>query len=261
MRRLDPLLAEALRGLAGRGEAQLAWLGYLALQALVLFAWWPKGGLVESLEREAGPATLTATAMALGAALAYYSLRAGAEEILLPGQHPLREWVVATPLSPARILAGYLAGHLVQIGHALALSAPLLLVALSVSGGASTALAWSLTTAVFQATFYRLVGAISYMTIGHHGAASFVVLRAALLLGYVVAGALLPVTSHVVVTARLLGSAPVSQAPGEALPPHVAFLLVYGVLAAVLAVVLHHQLARQRRVAAAVAHRRATGPG
>lgn len=246
MPRTNPLAAEVIRGLAGRGAAQHAYLNYLFLQAIVLLVWWPKGGLVDALHREEGPDTLVAVLMAVGVTVAYYSLRAGAEEILLPGQHPLREWTVATPLATGRILRGYLAGHLVQVGHALAMSSPLVLAAFSVAGGGWTALGWVLATVVFQSTFYRLVGAVLYMSMGHHGAMSFVVVRAALLLGYAVAGSLLPSTSHLVVTSRLLGGAGDAAATPGGLPPHAAFLLVYALLAAALAAVLHRQLSRHR---------------
>ena len=50
--RANPLLGEALRGLAGAGQAQHAYLGCLLVQAAVLFLWWPKRGLFRVLERE-----------------------------------------------------------------------------------------------------------------------------------------------------------------------------------------------------------------
>ena len=83
--RSNPLVTEVLVGLTGRGKAQLDYLGLLLLQAVVLFLWWPKSGVAPMLESQYGPRTLAAVVMAVGVAMAYLALRAGAEEILLPG--------------------------------------------------------------------------------------------------------------------------------------------------------------------------------
>ena len=90
MSQFNPLFKEILRGLARPCPAHLAYLNYLLIQAVVLVLWWPKHTVFEMLESEKGPATLLALVMAVGMTVAYYSLRAGAEEILLPGQHSLR---------------------------------------------------------------------------------------------------------------------------------------------------------------------------
>ena len=247
MDRSNPLLAEVLRGLCEPGPAHLAYLNYLTVQAVVLFIWWPKSAVFRVLEAEDGPDTLLAVVVALGLTAAYYNLRAGAEEILLPGQHPLQAWVLATPLTLGRILRGYLLGHLAQNLQLIALSSPLLLAAFSVSGGEWPALGWCLLAVLVQATFYRLAAALAYTTIGHHEALTFFSLRAFLLAGYTVAAALLPATSHLVVSSRLLGAAPSMPAAGAGLASHLLFLLAYGGVSVILVIALYVLLSRRRR--------------
>ena len=248
MKRTNPLVLEVLHGLAGRGPAQIAWIGYLSVQGLALFLWWPpEHDLYHVLATGNPPDTLAAVVIALGATLAYYSLRAGAEELRLEGQHPLGEWVLGTALPLSRILRGYLGGHLLQSLHAVALSSPLLLAAFSVAGGSWTGLGWSLAAVLAQAAFYRLVGALLYFTIGRRHALTLVALRAALLLGYAVPPFLLPAASHLMVSHRLFN--PPSPASAAALPEPLAFVLVYTALCAAATVALHASLSRLRRAA------------
>lgn len=238
-RQRNPLLAEVVRGLAGSGQAQLDHLNYLIIQAAVLFVWWPRTELFQVLASPERTDPLLALLIAVGLTLAYYSLRAGAEEILLPGQNSLREWVLSTPVRLGRILSGYLGGQLLQTLHAIALSSPLLLMAFYVSGNTWAGFAWSLTAIVFQATFFRLVGAVAYMTIGHYGVATFLIVRAALLSVYVLSAALFPVMSHVAVSSHLLD--------GD-YSMHLSFLLLYAVLSGLLVIALYVQLSRQRQL-------------
>src|SRR5262245_55601893 len=104
MMRVNPLVTEVLVELPRQRPAHPDALGLVLLQALVVFLWWPKDGLAQVLESQHGPHTLTAAVMTLGATTAYFALRAGAEESLLPGQHGLRDWALATPLGLGRIL-------------------------------------------------------------------------------------------------------------------------------------------------------------
>ena len=250
MRRANPLVLEALRGIPRGGRAQNAWLGYLALQGLALFLWWPpEHDLYHVLATGNPPDTLTAVVVALGATLAYYSLRAGAEELPLPGQHPLAEWVLGTPLSLPRILRGYLGGHLLQSLHAVALSSPLLLAAFSVSGASWAGIGWSLATVLAQAAFYRLVGALLHCTIGRRRTLTLVSLRAALLLGYAVTPFLLPAANHPMVAYRLFN--PPSTAGAPAFPEALVFVLLHVALCAAAALALGARLARLRRGARA----------
>lgn len=245
MSRRNPLVVDVLHGLvAVPGPAHLAYFGYLSIQALVLLLWWPKGALAQALESQSGPNTLLAVIVALGATLSYYTLRAGAEEILLPGQHSLREWVLATPLSPARIVRGFLSGQLLQMLYATVLSAPLVLMAFSVAGGEWRALVWSFATVLIQATFYGLLGAVVYTRIGHISVLTFLSLRGALLLGYVAAPALYPAASHIVVSRHLLGDVTSTH---DTVPDSLAFLLVYTVLSSGLVAMLYRLLSQQRR--------------
>lgn len=239
MARINPLIAEVLAGFARPGPMHLVYLNYLLLQAGVLLLWWPKGALLARLESEAGPATLLAVLVAVGASVAYYSIRAGAEELLLPGQSSLREWVLATPLKLGRILRGYLCGHILQTLHAIMLSSPLLLMAYAVAGDEWTGLVWSVTAILFQAAFYRLVGAVLYLLIGHYEVIMFLALRVVLVLGFLIAGALIPLTGYWRVSYHLLN--------GVAPTGFTGFVVVHTVSALGLVGVLYLLLSRQRR--------------
>lgn len=245
--RINPLLTEVLRGLTRPGQAHVDYLGMLLLQAVVLLLWWPRDPVVQVLESQSGPNVLTALLMAVGVTIAYFSLRTGAEEVLLPGQHGLRDWAFATPLGLGRILHGYALGHLVLSLHLLALSSPLVLMAFTVSGGEWPAAAWCVAAVVVQALFYRLCGAILHCTIGQHRAESRFFVRAILIVMYVPVAFLLPVTSHIVLTSRALGEG-LGLDPTFAAPPQYgAFLLIYGGLAVVAALILYALLWRERR--------------
>ena len=232
-----PLINEVIKGLGGSGKAHLAYLGYMLPQAGILFLWWPKSGIVWWLESETGPDTLLAVLIAVSASVAYYSIRSGAEEILLPGQHSLWEWTLASPLKLGRILRGYLYGHILQMLHAIMLSSPLLLLGYAVSGDEWPGLLWSLLAIVFQATFYRLLGAVMYMTIGQYEQIMFVFLRAVLVGGYLFTGVQFPQSSYWTLSSQLLSGNLANLAN---------FLLIHTVLSALLICLLYFLLARQR---------------
>ena len=250
MSRHNPLVVEVSRGLAGAGPSQVGYLGYLTLQALVLFIWWPKSELYRVLAAESAPNTLLAVIIGLGVTVAYYGIRAGAEEILLPGQQPLGEWVLATPLALGRILFGYLCGHLLQTLHAIVLSLPLLLAAFSVAGGEWAIIGWSLAAVLVQATFYRLVGTVVYLTIGQHRIVTLFSLRILLLAGYAATPALHPAASHLLVSYHLLKDRPSMHLTAGVLPEPLVFVLVYAGLSGMLMLVLYLLLSRHRRLAA-----------
>lgn len=243
--RSNPLVIEVLAGLSRRGVAELHTLGLLALLAFVVILWWPRIGLEQALESQHDPNTLTAVVIALGMATAYLALLYGAEEIMLPGQHGLRDWALATPLRPGRILGGYLLGHALCSLHFLALSLPVLLTAFAISGGEWAALGWCVAAALVQALFYRLCGAITHLTIGQHRAESRFAVRAILVLVYVPVGLAAPVTSHVAFTSRVLGE-DLGRTAFAAVPDNVAFFVAYAGLGAIAALALHWLLARER---------------
>jgi hypothetical protein len=244
--RSNPLIAEALVGLARGGKAQLDYLGLLLLQAAVVVLWWPRGGVAQMLEFEHGPRTLAAVIMAVGLTMAYGALRAGTEEIMLPGQHGLRDWTLATPLRPGRILRGYILGQLVHSLYLLALSSPLVLMAFTVSGGEWTALGWCLAAVLTQALFYRLCGAIMHLVYAEHPGVSAWAARAILLLVYVPIGWLAPATSHLALTYRLLAEDVAAQTASVAPADPMAFLVIYAGLSAAAALAMHRLLARER---------------
>lgn len=242
----NPLVIEVLAGLGRRGTAGLHTYGLLVLLAGVLLVWWPKTGLEQVLESQQAPNTLMAMVIALGIAMAWLALLCGAEEIMLRGQHGLRDWALATPLQPGRILSGYLLGHTLSSLHFLALSLPLLLMAFAISGGEWAALGWCVAAALVQAVFYRLCGAITHLTIGQHHVESRFTARAILVLVYVPVGLAAPVTSHVAFTTRVLGE---DTGPGTAfaaVPDSVGFFAAYVGLAMIAALALYWLLARER---------------
>ena len=248
--RLNPLVREVLAGLGQPGKTAFVHLGCLALQGLVLFLWWPpRNDLYHVLATSNPPDPLLALVIALGVTLSYYSVRAGAEEIMLPGQHPLGEWALATPLTLSRILGGYVGGQLLQSLQALCLSSPLLLAAFTVGGGTWPTLLASLGAVLIQALFYRLAGAFVYLVLGQRRTLSLLSVRAVLVLGYALPPVLLPAASHIMVSLRLFHPGAPSKAAPFAEP--LAFALVYAGLAASLAVALHLLLSHHRRAAAA----------
>lgn len=245
MMRGNPLVIEVMDGLGRRGMAGFHTLGLLTLIACVLIVWWPKTGLEQALESQQDPNTMIAVVITLGIAMAYLALRCGAEEIMLPGQHGLRDWALATPLRPGRILRGYLLGQLLYSLHFLVLSLPLLLTAFAISGGEWAALGWCAGAALVQALFYRLCGAITHLTIGHHRVESRFAVWAILVIVYVPVGLLAPVTSHVAFTSRVLGE-DLGRTALAAAPDNVAFLVAYVGLGVIAALALHWLLVRER---------------
>ena len=244
--RSNPLVTEVLVGLTRQGFAHLYSLAVLALQAAVLFVLWPKGGVDELLASQHSPHTLAAVVIAMGLGMAYFALRVGSEAILLPGQHGLRDWALATPLGVGRILRGYLVGQIIHSLHLLVLSSPLLLMAFTVSGGEWTALGWCVAATLIQALFYRLCGAITHLAIGQHQTETLFAIRTVLVVVYVPLGWFAPVTSHLVFTFRMLGETTVAQ-PAFAAPDPAVFLAIYAGLSLLAALAVYCQLVRERR--------------
>lgn len=244
--RSNPLVTEVLRGVARPGKAQLDHLGLVVLQAGVLFVLWPKGGVDELLASQHSPYTLAGIVMAMGLAMGYIALRAGAEEVLLTGQHGLRDWTLATPLRLGRILRGYLGAQLVHSTYLLVLSSPMVAMAFTVSGGEWPALGWCVAGALVQAMFYRLCGAITHLTIGHYEVQSHFTVRAILVMMYVVIGWFAPVTSHLALTFHVLDAAPATQSVHRAPDPAV-FLAIYAGLGVLAAITVYLLLLRDRR--------------
>lgn len=239
----DSPLAQTLAGLAGRGRAQRDYLLYLFMQAVVVFVWWPKSSLREVLEIGDGPDTLRAAVIAAGVAIAWFSARAGAQEVLLPGQRGLRELARHGARAPARLLAADIAGYVLHSVHLLALSSPLLLMAFAVSGGDARALAWCAAAIVFHAAFFRLAAASVHLQLGGAGAMSIVLVRAVVVATYLLTAVFAPAASHPVLASRLLDG----DAGAAGASPALLFMLVYGLLSALLAVLLYAQLTRLRR--------------
>lgn len=246
--RLDPLIVETLRGLRGCGSLQAGWLNAMALQALVLLLWWPKREFYESLQRHSGPDTLYAVLLVVGVTLAWQALRTGAEELALPGQQSLREWALVTALPGWRLTLGQAGAQLLQASHALALSAPLLLVAASVSGATPSVAGWALSMLLAQALALRLAVAWLYLRIGHLGTLTFLLSRGVFIAVYVVALLWVPLLSLPRVARGLLDTG----AGSAAVLAHVGLWLAVALLAGV---GLSRALALSRRIADTAAAR------
>ena len=245
----NPLLVETWRGLLGASDTRNPWLGYLALQALALLLWWPWGDESRFVVSQSEPMALLAVVIALGATLSLYSIRAGAEEILLPGQHPLHEWLVATPLGTARILGGYLAGHLLQSSHLVLLSLPLVLAGFAVSSAEWQGLAWSLAAVVLMSCFFRVTGALLYLTIGHRGTGIFMLLRVTVVACYAIAPLVLPAASHPLLAHALLVETDPARFAIGALPAQQVFTAVYGAGVVLATMALYRVMSKQRNAA------------
>ena len=243
------VLAESLRGIATPGRAHRDLVNYLVIQAVVLFLWWPKDTLLEVLGSGDAPDTLLATVLAAGFMSAWYGVRAGAEELLLPGQRGLRAWRAGGSPSVARLLAGRTAGHAVESAHALALASPLVLTAFAVSGGEWPALAWCAAAILLQAVCFRLAAAAIALALGEHATMILIATRALVLLAYALTAVALPAASLVVLGADLLrvdappGAGADPAAPVAPLAPMV-FVAAHLVAAAALLALLDRQLRR-----------------
>jgi hypothetical protein len=247
MMRGNPLVTETLVGVTRTGSAQLDHLGLLVVQAAVLFVLWPKGDVTELLTSQHSPYTLAGLMMALGLGMAYIALRAGAEVSLLPGQHGLRDWALATPLGLGRVLRGYVAGQVVHSVYLVALSSPLLLMAFTVAGGEWPALGWCAGAALAQALFYRLCGALTHLLLGQHRTETVYAIRTLLAVIYLPIGWIAPVTSHLALSYRTLAKSLPASPLVEDAPDPVTFLGIYAALSVLAGLAVHRLLLRERR--------------
>jgi hypothetical protein len=243
----NALVTGVWRGLLRPGAGQRAYLNCLALQAVAIVLWWPKANLSQALAHEQGPQPLLAVTVAISLTIAYYSIRAGAEEFLLDGQQPLREWAVGTSLSIRQILTGGVFGHGLQTLHQLALSSPLLCLAYTVGGGDGASLAACLLMVVLQAEVFWLTGAIVYLLIGHSGQSTYVTLRVIVAATYLGSAVAMPSASHFRMSVHLLGGSSEGELSSTLLTPPLVFLLTHAVLIALLCLVLAALLLRYRR--------------
>jgi hypothetical protein len=245
MIKTNPLVQETLTGIARPGIVHVTSLGYLAVQALALLLWWPKHDVFTVMESGLEPDVLVAVLTALGASCCYLSLRCGAEEIMLQGQHSIFEWTSVDALPLNRLLAGYLASHLLISMFWVGLAMPLVMAAWSVGGGGWSALGASIVALTVQALTFRLVGAVLYLRVGHHGALMFVLLRTVFVVAYIVLGFIVPAGSYLVFALAVL-------APGSSLEfslgsGAIQFMAIYSAVGVAMTGLLAQRLRTMRR--------------
>ena len=241
----NPLVIDTLRGIAQPNRAQKDCLFYLLALAVAVFIWWPKQSLTEVLQQQNSPDTLLVALLGCGALVAWFSVRAGAEDFAFDGQHGLRDWIAGTRLALSRILSGYLYSHLLQCVHLVALSLPIILLAFSVSGGQWPSMAMCLAMVVVQSVFYRLAAVATYLAIGKHAALTAISVRALVLLTYAITAWIVPIASHVVITVNDLDGG--SSAQGiHATSASVQFLALYTIASIAMLIVVYRQLSRLR---------------
>ncbi len=196
-----------------------ACIGVVALEAVVVLLWWPKRSLAWSLAHQSSPDALLALVLALGAALAWLAIRAGAGELGeqggacprgAPGDagSPTRAPRAMMRATGARLGEEAL-GQGVLAGWLLVLSAPLLVAAGSVSGVAPAALAWSIACVCVASLPYRMLGLLLARLVGSPGQDLWIGVRVGLG-GFYLATAFLGPASQPGILLRLLADPPPS---------------------------------------------------
>lgn len=215
MNRANPVVVAAWRGLMRSGPAHQEFLGTLLLQCVVLAIAWPKSSLYFTLLGQDGPNTLLAALLAAATALSYAAMRHGAEESLLPDQPSLLEWAVLPRTSTRQLVAGHLQAQCLVATYRLALSAPLLTLALIITPGALGNFAVAVLNILLLAVAFGIAAAALYVQFGTRGTLVYLGLRIGFL-ALVLLPALLWGDASIVVQTYLMFVAP---EPGTALEP------------------------------------------
>jgi hypothetical protein len=240
----------ALHKLAEPGFTPHTFFSYLIVQAMVLLAWWPKGGLFDRIDAAAEPVTLTAVAIYTGAALAYFALQLSADELshsqtTVSNQASTAanaRWSIlqSTRLSPLSVVSKYLKAHAIQLLYLLALCTPLMAVAHALSSVPITALLWIALVTTVHTTFYRLLGSWLHLRWTKHDMLATVVSRALLAIVYLATVFLLPELSHISISFQLTQPSMISMsAPASTLEIVLIFLVTYSALCIVLCIALY----------------------
>lgn len=174
-------------------------LPFLAGLGILLLVAWPGVPVFQILLDESPPETFFAIAVALGVALGYVQLQAGAEEYLAAGERSLREWAMLEQLDVGQVVRAYGFGSAIQCFVLIALASPFLLIAQSLLGSSFASLAGVGVLLLVASVFYRLVGACLYLLMGQYGPATYLCVRGAGLLVYLGTMAKLPAASQVAV--------------------------------------------------------------
>ena len=240
----------ALHKLAEPGFTPHTFFSYLIVQAMVLLAWWPKGGLFDRIDAAAEPVTLTAVAIYTGTALAYFALQLSADELshsqtTVSNQASIAanaRWSIlqSTRLSPLSVVSKYLKAHAIQLLYLLALCTPLMAVAHALSSVPITALLWIALLTTVHTTFYRLLGSWLHLRWIKHDMLATVVSRALLAIVYLATVFLLPELSHISISFQLTQPSMISMsAPASTLEIVLIFLVTYSALCIVLCIALY----------------------
>ena len=228
---------DTLRKLAAT-DGQQTFLGYLVLQALVLLFWWPVNSLFERIDTTGEPSTLAAVVVFTGAALAYFAIQLGVDEIAVSQADVSAQQAEGAP--PGITLRAYFKVHVSQLGYLMLLCTPMTLLAHSIASVSAAHLLGIAAITAMHISFYRLLG--SWLRL--HWAQRdvllvLIVLRVALVAIYLCTTIYLPNLSHVSVSLQL---AQPSDGAAKSLATFVLpFIVTYAALSALLSVGLARQ--------------------
>ena len=130
----NPFLEEGARIYFSKAVILHTYLVPIALAGLALLVWWPRESMVAALRAGGSPDSFAAAAIGLYVALVYLGARYGTEAYAPDSVQRLQEYVTLTPAPLRAILPGKIGFALLHTLFLLALSAPLLLASLAVSG-------------------------------------------------------------------------------------------------------------------------------
>lgn len=257
----SPLLVQGWQELGERGRVHRDYLALLAIQAFVLLIWWPKSTLYFTLVGQHSPNTVLAMSIASGACISYIGIRFGAEEFRSAERYTLLEWVVLTDISITRALLGYVLVSVMQMVYWLLLTAPLMVLALTINPSNWQGAGLNLLGVTLLGVSHILVGGLLYVWIGHRATLAYLVVRATFLTWLAGTAFFLAPVSHVVLAYRQFGETRQPDGPemvqliGWGIEGSASvFVAIYCALIAVLITVLGRLLAQRRAQHAARAN-------
>jgi ABC-type transport system involved in cytochrome c biogenesis permease component len=130
----NPFIAEDLSASFTRTSALRSYPGFIAVMAVVILIWWPRGPFTTYLRAGTVPDSFTAAALGLLACAAYLSARFGAEDFAEESASRVQDFVTLTPVPVSSVVAGKMAASAVHTIFILVLGLPFLLLGSAVNG-------------------------------------------------------------------------------------------------------------------------------